>query len=110
MVDKVSTKIRSKIMASVRRADTAPELEVRRELFALGYRYRLHRRDLPGSPDIVLRKFGVAVFVHGCFWHGHDCPRGRLVPATNVDFWRNKLSMNAERDAKAQAALITLGW
>src|ERR1017187_9407896 len=109
MVDKVSTKIRSKIMASVRRADTAPELEVRRELFALGYRYRLHRRDLPGSPDIVLQKFGVAVFVHGCFWHGHNCPRGRR-PKSNTAFWNKKLEGNAGRDRRNTALLKAMGW
>lgn len=97
------------MMAAVRGRDTKPEWAVRVLLFAAGYRYRLHRRDLPGSPDIVLPRYRVAVFVHGCFWHGHDCARGRR-PTSNVDFWTAKLNGNIERDKRNQAALKSAGW
>lgn len=96
-------------MAAVRGRNTIPERMVRKALFAAGYRYRLHRRDLPGAPDIVLPRFRTAIFVHGCFWHGHHCPRGRR-PASNRDFWDRKLDGNVERDRKNQAALRAAGW
>ncbi|MEK7244454.1 MAG: DNA mismatch endonuclease Vsr, partial [Pseudomonadota bacterium] len=85
MTDKVSRAVRSSMMAAVRGRDTWPEKAVRRALFSAGYRYRLHRRDLPGSPDIILSRLKIAVFVHGCFWHGHACPRGRR-PTSHVAF------------------------
>ena len=78
------------MMAAVRGKDTKPEKLVRSQLFADGFRFRLHAKDLPGKPDIVLPRYGTAVFVHGCFWHGHDCPRGRR-PASNTEFWNRKL-------------------
>jgi DNA mismatch endonuclease (patch repair protein) len=109
MPDKITPEVRSKIMASVRRRDTAPELAVRRRLFAAGYRYRLHRRDLPGAPDIVLPRFRTAIFVHGCFWHSHNCTRGQR-PASNRDFWDRKLSGNRVRDLKNQTSLRNAGW
>jgi DNA mismatch endonuclease (patch repair protein) len=109
MVDKVAPAVRSKIMAAVRGRDTALERTVRRTLFAAGYRFRLHRRDLPGAPDIVLPRFRTAVFVQGCFWHGHDCGRGRR-PASNVEFWNRKLDSNIARDAQNHAALHAAGW
>jgi DNA mismatch endonuclease (patch repair protein) len=97
------------MMARVRSANTAPELSVRRALHAAGYRFRLHRRDLPGRPDLVMPKHRMAVFVNGCFWHGHSCPKGRL-PKTNEEFWRAKIGRNAARDAAADADLASLGW
>ena len=109
MTDKVSAAVRSKIMATVRAKDTKPEKAVRTALFAAGYRYRLHRRDLPGRPDIVFPRFRVAVFVHGCFWHGHDCPRGRR-PTSNVAFWTCKLDQNIARDAHSRQSLEDAGW
>jgi DNA mismatch endonuclease (patch repair protein) len=109
MTDKVTPAARSKMMAAVRGRDTGPERKVRSALFTAGYRYRLHRRDLPGAPDIVLPRFRVAVFVHGCFWHGHDCARGRR-PASNLEFWNRKLDSNIARDAQNHAGLRAAGW
>ncbi|MFZ3236852.1 MAG: very short patch repair endonuclease [Stellaceae bacterium] len=109
MADKVPAAVRSKMMAAVRSKDTGPERAVRSALFSAGYRYRLHRRDLPGAPDIVLPRYRIAVFVHGCFWHGHDCPRGRR-PASNVEFWNAKLDQNLARDRASRAALEAAGW
>lgn len=96
-------------MAAVKNKNTAPELGVRKALFALGFRYRLHGKDLPGTPDLVFPKYKSVIFIHGCFWHGHACKAGRL-PATNIEFWREKLEGNAERDKKNQEALEKLGW
>jgi DNA mismatch endonuclease (patch repair protein) len=96
-------------MSRVRGRDTAPELYVRHALHAAGFRYRLHRRDLPGRPDIVLPGLNTVVFVHGCFWHGHECPRGRR-PSSNSAFWTDKLDRNLSRDRDAAAALVKSGW
>lgn len=109
MADTLSPSDRSKLMRRVRNKDTGPELAVRRALHAAGFRFRLHRKDLPGSPDIVLPRYNVAVFVHGCFWHGHNCRRGKL-PQDNADFWTNKIDRNRARDATASEALIQAGW
>jgi DNA mismatch endonuclease (patch repair protein) len=95
-------------MARVRTKGTAPELEVRRLLSREGVRYRLHRRDLPGTPDLYVPRLRLAVFVHGCFWHGHECPRGSR-PKTNTDFWTVKIATNMERDERARAALADRG-
>lgn len=83
---------------------------VRRLLHAMGYRYRLHRRDLPGAPDIVFPGRRKVIFVHGCFWHGHNCARGARIPATNVDYWRSKIGRNVARDAGNIAELQQAGW
>ncbi|MCI0152212.1 very short patch repair endonuclease [Paraburkholderia sediminicola] len=97
-------------MQSVKRQNTAPELVVRRILHAMGYRFRLHRKDLPGTPDIVLPRHRKIVLVHGCFWHGHaGCPRARL-PASNVQTWHRKLEGNQRRDQGNIVALEGLGW
>jgi DNA mismatch endonuclease (patch repair protein) len=101
---------RSRIMRAVKSRDTAPELIVRKMAFAMGYRYRLNRADLPGKPDIVFPGRGKIIFVHGCFWHGHDCKRGARTPSNNRDYWLRKLARNRERDQKAKAALTALGW
>ncbi len=110
MTDIVSTLKRSQMMSGIRGRDTAPETRVRRLLHRLGYRFRLHRRDLPGSPDIVLPKYRVAIFVHGCFWHFHQGCRLAKMPVTHEEFWRAKLFRNRERDAAAVAALRARGW
>ena len=97
-------------MRRVASAGTAPERTVRRLLTALGLRYRLQRKDLPGRPDIVFPGRRTALFVHGCFWHGHDCPRGARAPKTNADYWRAKIAGNRARDGDTAAALAALGW
>lgn len=97
-------------MSRVRTCDTAAELAVRRALHRMGLRFRLHRNDLPGKPDLVLPRFRLAVFVHGCFWHQHPgCRRARR-PATNIDFWNRKLDCNTERDRLVVGALAERGW
>ena len=96
-------------MRAVRRADTAPELFLRRMLHARGWRYRLHRKDLPGSPDLVFPSRRKVIFVHGCFWHAHDCRLGRA-PKTRTEFWSAKRLDNQARDRRAEAALRELGW
>ena len=97
-------------MRAVRSADTKPEMRVRRLLHRLGYRFRLHRAELPGSPDIVFPGRRRVIFVHGCFWHGYDCKRGARRPKTNADYWRAKIVRNRARDAAAEAALHDAGW
>ena len=109
MADKVTPEQRSAMMAAVKNKDTKPELVVRKRVFAAGFRYRLHLRKLPGTPDLVLPRYRVAVFVHGCFWHGHDCPKGKL-PATNREFWQEKIGENIDRDRRAVKALERDGW
>lgn len=101
---------RSRNMAAIRSANTKPEVRVRSALHALGFRFRLHRRDLPGCPDIVLPKHRTVIFVHGCFWHCHRCKYGSVVPATRADFWANKRAGNVARDRRNAAALRKLGW
>jgi DNA mismatch endonuclease (patch repair protein) len=110
MADVVDGKTRSRMMAAVRTKHTAPELRVRKYLHAVGLRYRLHVRALPGSPDIVLPKYRAVVFVHGCFWHQHaHCAKAKL-PTTNQSFWSEKLSGNARRDRRTRQALRDTGW
>jgi DNA mismatch endonuclease, patch repair protein len=108
-MDKVSQQQRSRNMTAVRRRDTVPELRVRSSLHSIGLRFRLHDNRLPGSPDITLRRHNTVVFVHGCFWHGHDCPRGK-VPSTRQEFWLPKLIRNRERDQQQLRSLRDLGW
>ena len=110
MTDVFSTEKRSAVMRRVKGRDTAPELKVRKALTALGVRYRLNRKDLPGSPDIVMAGRRLVIFVHGCFWHGHDCARGSRVPKANQEYWLAKVARNKARDAAAEVALVERGW
>lgn len=110
MVDVVSTDTRSRMMSGINGKGTKPEMVVRRALFAAGYRFRLHRRDLPGAPDVVLPGRRVAILVHGCFWHMHAGCMNAKFPTTHTDFWRAKLEGNVERDRRAIEALQSAGW
>jgi DNA mismatch endonuclease (patch repair protein) len=110
MVDRLTRAKRSWNMSRIRSGNTKPEKVVRSLLYAIGYRYRLHRRDLPGKPDIVLSKCKTAIFVHGCFWHRHQGCKNATMPKTNAEFWKRKLSENVERDRKKQSDLESLGW
>jgi DNA mismatch endonuclease (patch repair protein) len=101
---------RSAVMRKVKGRNTGPELCVRKALWALGARYRLHRKDLPGSPDIVLPGRKLALFVHGCFWHGHDCARGARVPKANREYWTAKVARLRARVARVLAELAAAGW
>ncbi len=101
---------RSRIMRAIKARDTKPELLVRRMVHAIGGRFRLHRKDLPGTPDLVFPSARKVIFVHGCFWHGHTCRRGDRMPATNQVYWRNKIDRNRRRDRTARATLRGQGW
>ncbi|MEN3950722.1 very short patch repair endonuclease [Iodidimonas sp. SYSU 1G8] len=109
MADTRSPEQRRKIMQSVGTVDTGAELAVRRLLFRIGYRYRLHKTGLPGRPDIVFPRKKKAIFVHGCFWHSHDCSKGRP-PKSKLDYWGPKLERNRERDRQNIEDLHALGW
>lgn len=109
MVDVVDSKTRSRMMSGIRSKDTKPEMAVRRFLHSKGFRYRLHRRDFLGTPDLVLPKYHTVVFVHGCFWHGHNCRYFRL-PKTRTEFWFKKIAGNKIRDVKSQQALTNADW
>ncbi len=97
------------MMAAVKSKNTSPEINIRRTLFAKGFRYRLHDKKLPGSPDLIFPKYRAVLFIHGCFWHQHDCPAGKL-PATNPSFWHTKLRGNARRDRENIQKLLAAGW
>jgi DNA mismatch endonuclease (patch repair protein) len=109
MTDTRTPDVRRRIMQAVRTQDTGPEMVVRRLLHGLGYRYRLHRKSLPGSPDLVFPKRRKVVFVNGCYWHGHGCAKGRL-PKSRVEYWAPKIEKNKDRDRASLAALKRLGW
>jgi DNA mismatch endonuclease (patch repair protein) len=109
-MDTLTVEQRSAVMSRVRSKHTRPEIEVRRLLHRLGFRFRLHRRDLPGSPDIVLPRFRTVVFVHGCFWHRHANCRKTTVPASNADFWAGKFLANKRRDRWVKNQLRRKGW
>ena len=108
-LDRLTPKQRSMNMSRIRGKDTKPELFVRRVAYSLGYRYRLHGRDLPGTPDLVFRGRRKAIFVHGCFWHGHGCRRSHE-PRTRSEYWSAKLSRNRARDKRQLDSLRKLGW
>lgn len=112
MIDTISARRRSEIMSRIRSKDTLPEMLVRRMVHAMGYRYRLHRKDLPGRPDMTFARLGRIIQVHGCFWHQHDdpdCPANRR-PKSNRGYWNAKLDRNQVRDAENYSALRQLGW
>jgi DNA mismatch endonuclease (patch repair protein) len=108
-MDTLSPEKRSYVMSRIKGKDTLPELTLRKLLWSMGYRYRLHRKDLHGRPDLVFIGRKKIIFVHGCFWHKHDCSKSKL-PKSNVEFWRRKILSNAERDKKHISALTSDGW
>ncbi|WP_150497732.1 very short patch repair endonuclease [Roseibium aquae] len=109
MADVVRPEVRSRMMSGIKGKDTKPEVYVRKMLHAAGFGYRLHHRKLPGKPDIVLSKYRAVIFVHGCFWHGHRCHLFKL-PSTRTEFWRQKISANADRDVVANQKLLDSQW
>ena len=109
-MDKFTKEKRSEIMSKIRGKNTAPEMKVRSLLHSLGYRFRLHRTDLPGKPDIVLPRYKTVVFVHGCFWHGHECQNNRKKPVDNATYWDHKILQNKARDIRVQQELRDRGW
>ena len=108
--DVFSPEKRSAVMRRIKGRDTGPEMKVRRALRSLGVGYRLGGGGLPGRPDVVMKGRRAAIFVHGCFWHGHDCPRGARKPKANAQYWRDKIARNRARDEAAQQALTDAGW
>ncbi len=109
MTDIVDSKTRSRMMSGIRGKNTKPEIVIRKRLHARGYRFRLHRKDLPGSPDMVLRKHQAVILINGCFWHGHQCRLFKW-PKTRPEFWRNKIEGNIRRDQQKLFELKRLGW
>lgn len=110
MTDIVDSQTRSRMMSGIRAKDTKPELTLRRSLHALGFRYRLHGKDLPGKPDLVLPKYRAVIFAHGCFWHQHPGCRYASTPATRAEFWASKLGSNVARDNASRSALLLADW
>lgn len=108
-MDKVSPEVRSHIMASIKGKDTKPEMVIRRTLHSLGFRYKLHVKDLPGCPDLVLPKYKAVIMVNGCFWHGHDCHISNW-PKSRSEYWKQKIGKNKARDEKNNIKLYQLGW
>ena len=109
MTDVVDSETRSRMMSGIRGKDTRPELEVRRQLHRLGFRYRLHEKKLPGKPDIILKKYNAVIFIHGCFWHRHNCRLFKW-PKTRPEFWKQKINKNHENDIKVLDNLQSTGW
>ena len=109
MTDVVDKKTRSRMMAGIRGKNTKPELLIRKALFRKGFRYKLHDKSLPGKPDLVFPKYNAVIFIHGCFWHGHDCHLFKW-PSTRKEFWENKINRNKEVDARNYKALKDDGW
>jgi DNA mismatch endonuclease (patch repair protein) len=107
---KETPELRSRIMRAVKATDTSPEMTVRRLVHAMGYRFRLHREDLPGKPDLVFPGLRKVIFVHGCFWHGHACSRGARMPVRNREYWSAKIARNVARDRAELRRLRRLGW
>ncbi len=109
MVDVVTPEVRSRMMSGIRATDTKPEIILRKGLHALGFRYKLHDKTLPGKPDIVLPKYSAVIFANGCFWHAHDCHLFKW-PKTREEFWRTKFMANKHRDIKTYELLQSKGW
>lgn len=110
MADVVSPAKRSQMMSGISGKNSLPEMLVRKALFAMGHRFRLHRRDLPGTPDIAMPRRNIAIFVHGCFWHAHQGCKYAKMPSTRTDFWSTKLHANVDRDQRAVDQLAEMGW
>ena len=110
MADVVSPAKRSQMMSGIRGKNSLPEMLVRKALFAMGHRFRLHRRDLPGTPDIAMPGRKIAIFVHGCFWHAHQGCKYAKIPSTRTEFWTAKLQSNVDRDRRAADKLAEMGW
>jgi DNA mismatch endonuclease (patch repair protein) len=110
MGDVVDRETRSRMMAGIRGKDTKPEMSLRHALHARGFRYRLHVKDVPGKPDLILPKYRAAIFVHGCFWHQHESCRFATAPSTRPEFWQTKFAANVARDSAVRAALLRDGW
>jgi DNA mismatch endonuclease (patch repair protein) len=110
MTDVFPSDKRSWIMSRVRGKNTSAELKIRSLIHRLGFRFRLHRKDLPGKPDLIFPSRKKVIFVHGCFWHGHDCSRGHRIPKTHSEYWVEKIRRNSERDAAQLSKLNALGW
>lgn len=110
MADTLTPEQRHRCMAAIKGKDTKPEMVVRRYLHSLGYRYSLHNKKLPGCPDLVLRKYKTVIFIHGCFWHGHEGCKFSRLPKTNVEFWQDKITRNQQRDQKVIKLLREKGW
>ena len=110
MVDFLNKEARSALMSRVKNRNTSAERFVRKAVWAAGFRYRINVRELPGAPDLVFRRYRTAVFVQGCFWHSHNCPKGQRRPTTNREFWNRKLDGNVARDTANHARLRELGW
>ncbi|WP_259243168.1 very short patch repair endonuclease [Pseudomonas sp. BIGb0381] len=109
-MDIVSKEVRSRMMAGIRSSDTSPEMKIRRLLHRCGFRYRLHKRELPGRPDLVLSRYKVCIFVNGCFWHRHPGCKYSTTPRVHEEFWRKKFNQNIARDARNKEKLLASGW
>jgi len=109
MTDVVDAATRSRMMSGIKGKNTKPEIQTRKALFRKGYRYRLHDKNLPGKPDMVLKKYNTVIFIHGCFWHGHDCHLFKW-PKTRPAFWKKKIGRNREKDLEVTAQLKAAGW
>jgi DNA mismatch endonuclease (patch repair protein) len=110
MTDVYSKDKRSWVMSRIKSQDTGPEIKIRSLVHRLGYRFRLHRKDLPGKPDLVFPARRKIIFVHGCFWHGHSCRKGQHMPETSTDYWRGKIEKTITRDRETVKALHAAGW
>lgn len=110
MADIVTPEVRSRMMRGIKGKNTKPEIQLRKQLFKAGFRYRLHSKNLPGKPDIVLPKWNAAIFVHGCFWHRHAGCSLTTTPSTRTEFWKQKFDANVERDSRNKENLINAGW
>ena len=108
MTDKLTPEQRSKNMRAIKGKNTKPEMKLRRALWSRGWRYKIHNKDIMGKPDIVFKKYNLIIFIDGCFWH--KCPKCFKMPASNVEFWRNKINKNVERDKKVNKILVEEGW
>lgn len=109
MADIVSPSVRSRMMSGIKSKNTRPEMLIRRQLHGMGFRYRLHSKHLPGKPDIIFPKYHAVIFIHGCFWHGHDCSLFKW-PSSNTEFWKNKINSNRERDIRNKQKLQASSW